>query len=59
MVNIVTTDNNVTLVAPIQDSKIKNVAFQMDKFSAAGPDGFGTAFFKIIGILSKMNFTMR
>jgi len=46
MFNSVTLDDNEKLLKPIQDSEIKGAVFQMDKFKAPGPDGFGAAFFQ-------------
>ena len=43
---MVTEDDNLLLLQPVQDHEIKDAVFQMDKFKAPGPDGFGGAFFQ-------------
>jgi len=58
MVSLVTATDNKTLLAPIQDTKITHV-FQMNKFLAPGPKGFGAGFFQNRWHLSKTNFAMR
>jgi len=42
---MLTQEDNDNLVKPIEDCEIKDAVFQMDKFKAPGPDGFGAAFF--------------
>jgi len=54
MLNLVTAEDNQSLLQPIQETEIKEALFQMDKFKAPGLDGFGTTFFKTTGILLKM-----
>ena len=44
MLNLVTAEDNQSLLQPIQETEIKETLFQMDKFKAPGPDGFGAAF---------------
>ena len=46
MLNVVSTVDNETLLQSVLDSEIKEDLFQMDKFKAPGPDGFGAAFFQ-------------
>jgi len=46
MVNLITVNDNEKLLEPIQDSEIKDAVFQMEKFRASRPDGFGAAFFQ-------------
>ena len=43
---VVSEEDNVLLLQPIQDHEIKDALFQMDKFKTPGPDGFGAAFFQ-------------
>jgi len=43
---VVTEEDNFLLLQPLQDHEIKDAIFQMDKFKAPGPDGFGAAFFQ-------------
>jgi len=42
---VLTQEDNDNLVKPIEDCKIKDAVFQMDKFKAPRPDGFGATFF--------------
>jgi len=51
--------NNAKLLQSVHDSKIKDAIFQMDKFKAPGPDGFGAAFLKIISTLLKRKFALQ
>ena len=44
--SLVTHAENAQLLQPVLDSEIKDALFQMDKFKAPGPDGFGAAFFQ-------------
>jgi len=46
MLNLVSLEDNNSLIQPIQDSKIKEAIFRMDKYRTPGPDGFGAAFFQ-------------
>ena len=46
MSNLVNVEDNQRLLEPLQDSEIKDSIFQMDKFKALGPDGFGVTFFQ-------------
>ena len=36
----------MNLIEPVDDDEIKEAVFQMDKFNAPSPDGFGAAFFQ-------------
>ena len=49
---LVIADDNETLLALIRDLKIKKAVFQMDKFSAPRPNGFGAVFFFSISLAS-------
>ncbi|GAA0164582.1 hypothetical protein LIER_20178 [Lithospermum erythrorhizon] len=44
--NLVTTEQNEMLMANPSIQEVKDVVFQMDKNSAAGPDGFNGVFFQ-------------
>ena len=44
--NVISMDDNLNLVKPVETHGIKEAVFQMDKFKAPGPDGFGAAFFQ-------------
>ena len=46
MVNSISTEDNDLLLQPVHESEIKEAVFQMDKFKAPRPDGFGAAFFQ-------------
>ena len=46
MLNLVTAEDNQSLLQPIQETEIKEALFQMDKFKASGPDDFRAAFFQ-------------
>jgi len=43
---MVSEEDNYLLLRPIQDQEVKDAIFQMDKYKALGPDGFGAAFFQ-------------
>ena len=45
-------EDNEFLLKPIEDSKIKEVICQIQKFKALGPDGFGAAFFQLFACYS-------
>ena len=53
----VSMDDNMNLVKPVENQEIKKAVFQMDKFKAPGPDGFGAAFSRIIGTSYKMQLS--
>jgi len=44
--SVVSEKDNFLLLQPVQDQKIQDAIFQMDKFKTPGPDGFGAAFFQ-------------
>ena len=46
MLNLVSEEDNDSLLQPIKDSKIKEVVFRMDKFKVLRSNGFGDAFFQ-------------
>ena len=46
MLNLVSPEDNNSLVQPIQDSEIKEEVSQMDKYKTPGPDSFSAAFFQ-------------
>ena len=48
MINLppkISSEDNMALIKPVEDDEIKEAVFQMDKFKAPDPDGFGAAFF--------------
>ena len=46
MLHLVSVEDNDRLLQSIQDSEIKEAIFEMDKFKAPRPDGFGAASFQ-------------
>jgi len=46
MANLVAADDTDQLLQSVPDSEVQDAIFQMDKFKAPGPNGFGAAFFQ-------------
>ena len=42
---MVSLEDNMSLIKLVDNHQIREAVFQMDKFKAPGPDGFGAAFF--------------
>ena len=43
---VVSKEDNINLIKPVEDHEIKEAIFHMDKYKAPGPDGLGAAFFQ-------------